>query len=417
MTPPRVAIVGSGPAGCYTAQSLLKLLPAAEITIIDKLPVPYGLVRYGVAPDHVGTKAVTAQFDRLFTRSGVRFVGNVEIDLHERLDVLSHHYDAVVLATGLTRDRDLDIPGWQLPGRLGAGELTRAINAHPDAPEAIPNLGERVTVIGMGNVAIDVARLLSLRSEHLHGSEVTDDVLLPATERVRAITVISRSPMTEAKCDPVMVRELANLPHVRVAVVGQTADFASLSDDARRRAEIFGEVAQMPGGADPNAITITFVFGAAPVAITGDSTVRGVSVRFTDTGDEQEFAADTVVNAIGFAAQDAEIHTAEHEHPNVFTVGWARRGPTGTIPENRADAKAVAEQIVEFLARHRADLAPAPTDVLEHELATSFEQWQRIDRAEREHAQAGRIRTKIRSREELLRVAHGTDHPSEAGTS
>lgn len=415
MTGHRIAIVGSGPAGCYTAQFLLKLLPGAEITIIDKLPVPYGLVRYGVAPDHVGTKAVTAQFDRLFTRSGVRFIGNVEIDLHDRLDVLSERFDAVVLATGLTKDRDLDIPGWGLPGRIGAGELTRAINAHPDSPEAIQGLGERVAVIGMGNVAIDIARILSLRSEYLHGSEVTDEVLLPATEQVRTITLISRSPVAEAKCDPVMVRELANLPHVRVSVEGTTPDDATLGEAERQRVDIFREVAHASEGVDPAAITITFVFGASPVSITGDTEVRGVRVRYADAGRELELAADTVVNAIGFEAQDAEIHAAEHTHPNVFTVGWARRGPTGTIPENRADARHVAEQIAAFLATRPATPdTTSPTRVLDHALATSFEQWQRIDRVERQNAQAGRIRTKIRSREELLRVAHSTDDTSEA---
>ena len=158
---PTVVVVGSGPSGCYTAQFLRKQWPAADITVLDRLPVPFGLVRYGVAPDHQGTKAVDRQFDRLFTRDGVRFVGNVEVGGPVTVDQLRAAFDVVVLATGVSGDRPLGVPGAELAGVHGAGRLTRLLNDHPDEQHPVAPLGPRVVVVGNGNVALDVVRLLA----------------------------------------------------------------------------------------------------------------------------------------------------------------------------------------------------------------------------------------------------------------
>ena len=172
----QVAVVGTGPAGCYTAQALLKALPGVRVTLVERLPVPFGLVRYGVAADHQGTKAVTRQFDRVLAHPDVTFVGNVEVGTDISLDVLRASFDAVVVATGLHRDRRLGIAGEDLPGVVASGPLTRWANGHPDVSDAPPLLGRRAVVIGNGNVAVDVVRLLAKAPSDFVGSDLPGEV-------------------------------------------------------------------------------------------------------------------------------------------------------------------------------------------------------------------------------------------------
>lgn len=205
----KIAIVGAGPAGCYTAQALLKAAPDCTVDVIDALPVPYGLLRYGVAADHQGTKAVARQFERVFTRQGARFFGNLRIGERISLAQLRAAYDAVVLATGLDVDRRLGIVGDDLDGVIGSGALTRALNDHPGAA-ALPDLGAHPVIIGHGNVALDILRLLVKTSAELEGSDLgaaASDWL--AGQRLARITVLGRGPLESARFDPVMIRELA----------------------------------------------------------------------------------------------------------------------------------------------------------------------------------------------------------------
>ncbi|MEM8794809.1 MAG: FAD-dependent oxidoreductase, partial [Pseudomonadota bacterium] len=180
----KVAIVGSGPSGCYVAQALVKALPNAELTVIDRLCVPFGLIRYGVAPDHQGTKAVSRQFARLFEKQGVAFVGNVELGRDLSLEALRDAMDVVVLATGLYGDRTFEVPGKDLSGIYGSGAVTRYWNGHPDSEGMKPEFGKRVVILGNGNVAIDVLRLLAKSPVEFDGSDIEPEFVDDGVETI-----------------------------------------------------------------------------------------------------------------------------------------------------------------------------------------------------------------------------------------
>ena len=355
---PTIAIVGSGPSGCYTAQFLRKRWPAAEIVIIDRLDHPYGLVNYGVALDHPGTKAVAKQFDRLFDRDGVRFAGNIEIGTDITLEELRAAFDIVVLATGLHGDRTLDVPGHQLAGVLGSGRLTRLINGHPDEDADGLTLGSRVSIVGHGNVAIDLVRLMLKSAEELRGLGVADDVITAITKGpVQHIDVVGRSLPALAKFDPAMVRELAKTPDVRFLSDHQPE---ATGEDTGGAAKLAALATLLDGSPAQASRTVAFHFGWAPSAVTGINAVEGITFRSTDGGESSlELATDTVCTAIGFTEKEtAVLRRADHESGEadlatgllgrgLYCVGWLRRGPRGTIPENRADSKMVADTIAD----------------------------------------------------------------------
>ncbi|QCR20229.1 monooxygenase [Agrococcus sp. SGAir0287] len=336
---PSVAVVGSGPAGCFSAQALRRAMPAARIDVLDRLPVPYGLVRHGVAADHQGTKAVSRQFDRLFLHEGVRFVGGVHVDA-ALLARLRETYDAVVLATGLPVDAALAIPGADLPGVVGAGVVTRVLNGHPDE-EAVPRLGRRVVVVGHGNVAVDVARLVVRDAADLDGTDVDDAVRDALAGEVRQLHLVGRSSPSAARFDPVMVRELAALAGVAHVVHDADLDAAAPGKDARLDA-VRALAARSADAVGDVRVRVHWWFSATPVAIEGEDAVTGVRVA-TPAG-ERVLDADAVVTAIGFAAgADRLVEPGAHPdgrvEPGLYVAGWLRRGPRGTIPDQRADAK------------------------------------------------------------------------------
>ncbi|GAA3611141.1 cytochrome P450 [Agrococcus terreus] len=388
---PRVAVVGSGPAGCFSAQAIRRALPAASIDVLEALPVPYGLVRSGVAADHRGTKTVAAQFDRLFLHEGVRFRGGVRLGTDVALDELRAAYDAVVLATGLRADRSLGVPGDDLAGVHGAGRVTRLLNAHPDEGEA-PSLGERVAVVGMGNVAMDVARLLARDAAGFEGSDVDDEAHARLAGSLRTIDVVGRSAPEDARFDPVMVRELAGLPGVRHRVHG-----ADLAQPEGRDARVDAVRALAAGGDGAARVEVRWWFGHAPVRIEADGTVRRLVLRGPDG--EAALDVDAVVTAVGFAADDdapvpAGAHPDGRVEPGLYAAGWLRRGPRGTIPDQRADARELARLLQDDLASGAVAVgAPGLSDVAGE---VGFDGWRRIDVRERLGAAPGRERAKLR---------------------
>jgi len=406
----KIAIVGAGPSGCFLAQALLKAAPGLEVDLIDRLPVPYGLVRYGVAADHQGTKAVSRQFARVFERQGAQFFGNVTLGADVTLETLRAAYDAVVLAAGLSQDRPLAIPGGDLPGVHGAGTLTRALYDHPDAC-ALPDLGPRPLIVGNGNVAIDLLRLLAKTPEEMTGSDLgAGPGEWLAGSGIEEITITGRSPAAQAKFDTVMIKELAKLGGVSIRAIG-----AGASDDPVEQKKI--EAVQALDGIATGPRRITFRFGLTPLAVEGETSAE--AVRFATDQDEEVLSCSSVLTAIGFGpagdlprdvlladARDAEAGALA---PGLYATGWFRRGPRGTIPENRADAQALAARILDDLKSDpdkpgRAILA----DLAE---AVDYTGWTRIDAHETEAAPEGRCRAKIATRAEMLRRARQEERP------
>jgi ferredoxin--NADP+ reductase len=407
-----VAIIGSGPSGCFLAQALLKSAPDLSVDLIDSLPVPYGLVRYGVAPDHQGTKGVIRQFERLFERQGARFVGNMTIGKDVSLDELRAAYDVVVLAAGLSGDKRLGLPGEELDGVYGAGRLTRALNDHPDA-QALPKLGTHVVIMGNGNVAIDLVRLFAKMPEELEGSDIGPEATAWLAEsRITDIEIIGRSAASQAKFDPVMIRELAKLGGVSIQIVG-----AGGSDDDEGAKKI--AALETLNGHATGPRRVTFRFGLTPVALDGEGG-HVTAARFRGgNGETLTLPCTAFITAIGFQAEgtlsrDALIEAAEDASagvlaPGLYATGWFRRGPRGTIPENRADAQALATRILSDLASKGDARRPGRAALATNHEIVEYGGWKRIDAAETSALPADRCRVKIATRDAMLNLARQTE--------
>lgn len=403
-TAPRVAIVGSGPAGCFTAQAVRRSFPDAEIDVFDRLPVPYGLVRYGVAADHQGTKSVARQFDRLFTDEGVRFHGGVTIGEHVSLEEMRSAFDAVVLASGVSTDARLAVPGADLPGVVGAGALTRLFNGHPDHHRDDVSLGRRVVVVGHGNVALDVVRLISRTSADLEGSDVDDAVHERVAGDVRVVHVVGRSAPQNAKFDPVMVRELAGL-----AGIGHTVHGTDLADVPEGKDARVDAVRALEAASDDHArVQVHWWFGLTPDAIEGGPAVETAVFRGAE-GDVR-LDADAVVTAVGFSADATTLvepgaHPDGRIEPGLYVAGWLRRGPRGTIPDQRSDSRGLARALADDLASGAIAAGATGVDALDLPARVDFDGWRRIDVRETLGAAPGRVRAKLRTLDALRAAA------------
>ncbi len=404
----RIAVVGAGPSGCYVAQALLKAAPALEVDVIDALPVPFGLVRYGVAADHQGTKAVARQFARIFERQGARFFGNVRVGRDITLRALREAYDAVVLAAGLSGDRQLSIPGNDLPGVYGSASLTRALNEHPNAA-ALPNLGPRPLILGNGNVAIDLLRLLCKTPTELEGTDLGEQpTAWLAGNAFESITIVGRSPAARAKFDPVMIRELGKLQNVSIRCVdlGQS----DVPEEKKRIEALIGI-----DGHGSGPLKVVFRFGLLPLAVEGDDHVTGLRVEGADG--QETLPASSILAAIGFdATGDLDRSELLHAAPGgdagkladgLYSVGWFRRGARGTIPDSRAEAQDTAALI---LGEMRPDPTRAGSAIFSHlQNVVDYAGWQRIDAMELARATPQRCRQKLATTAELLCAAAKQD--------
>ncbi|MBP1327304.1 ferredoxin--NADP+ reductase [Leucobacter exalbidus] len=429
-TYPHIAVVGSGPAGCYTAQFILRQFPESAITVFDRLVTPFGLVRYGVAPDHQGTKAVTRQFDRLFQNGQLAFAGNVNIGTDITLDTLRISFDVVILATGLWQDRRLGIPGDRLPGVHGSGEVTRLINGHPSDSAQPVTFRDKAVIVGHGNVSIDLVRFLTKTSAQYAGSDLADDVLhcmRPAP--LQDVHLVGRSLPLDAKFDPGMVRELAEQPQLRFACdphmlvsAQREIDHAIaagklLAKEAVRRIEALAFLSALER---PDATsTVHFHFGMRPTSVLGTEQVGGIECTVINSGETLRFETSHVITAIGFEHESpgTELDPESHAHsdlesgriaPGLYCVGWLRRGPRGTIPENRKDAQLVAGSVITDISTGLLTLGKPGYSAVTTQLAqppVEFPGWLRVNQVETNRAGASRTRHKIRDRAEILHHA------------
>lgn len=425
-----IAIVGSGPAGYYTAEALLRLCgDDVTIDILDRLPVPFGLIRTGVAPDHQSIKAVTRRYEAVALNGQVHFVGNINVGSDISVDELMALYDAVVLATGAPHDRTLDIPGDDLPGVMGSAQFVGWYNGHPDFAHIDPPLDtSHVAIIGNGNVALDVARILAKTPEEFHGSDIVAHALNAlSTSGIRTIKLIGRRGPHQIAMTPKELGELAHLN--RAAPRVDPTDFPDEGDDAMLEPGIRKSVSHLRAfAANPVAkpITIEFDFFARPVAIEGEGRAERVILERTEldeelrsigTGDHYSIPAGMVIACIGY--QTPEIAGVPYEHgrgrfantgglilPGLYCVGWARRGPSGTIGTNKPDGATIAERIVGETkaspSRKRGRAGLHELVAARHLDAVSFDDWQRIDAAEIAAARSGSPREKFVSVNDML---------------
>ena len=411
---PSLCIVGAGPAGIYCAEAVNRRMPEVTIDVIDRSPAPYGLVRSGVAPDHQGTKAVTRVFDRILQKPGMRFLGNVSVGDAVTLADLHEIYDAVVLATGAHEDRRLGIPGEDLEGVYGSSAFVFWYNGEPNHRDLAVDLTSvsSVAVIGNGNVAIDVARVLVKSPAEMAKSDLAlhvAEVIHGAA--IKDVHIIGRRGPVEANFGSVELAELGRLERA-VPLVDATdlpANVGDLEDAARRVKEANLATFRSFAGNRPDdkPIRLHFHFHARLLAILGESRVQ--AIRLERRGESHDLPAQMVVTCIGHSCgplSDVPYDPgrgiiANHEGrvaPGLYVVGWAKRGPSGVIATNRPDSAAVADLIVADLAGAIGKPGPAALDTLLRGRgirAVSFADWLKIDAAERGAAATGAPRRKF----------------------
>jgi ferredoxin--NADP+ reductase len=430
----RVAVVGSGPAGMYTASHLLTE-PAdvvASVTVLDRLPTPFGLVRAGVAPDHQQTKKVQTGFGRLLRHPRARCLLGVETGSDVGHDELLAHHNAVVYAVGAPGSRELGIPGARLPGSYAAAEFVAWYNGHPDRAGMSFDLSSpRVVVVGSGNVALDVARVLTLPIDTLRRTDIADHALaaLENSAVQEVVLLARRGPENAAFTSPELLA-LTQLEDVDVVV---EADLDAAPEPARYadrlKLRLLREVAAR--GTRTGRRRIVFRFLASPQEVLGSDQVTGVRVvrnelrdgRAVATSDTTDLDTRLVLRSIGYRgrpvpglpfddATGTVPHTAGRVAPGTYVTGWIKRGPTGVIGTNKHDA---AETVATLLGDARAGRLPAPTRPIEEfhrqvtgrlEHAIDVEGWTAIDSHERRlGSDQGRPRIKVTDREQLLRLA------------
>lgn len=418
-----IAIVGSGPAGYYTAEALQKKYgDDVRVDIIDRLPVPYGLIRTGVAPDHQSIKAVSRRYEAVNLADNVRFVGNVMVGKDISIAELQMLYDGVVLATGAPDDRPLGIAGDALPGVIGSAAFVGWYNGHPDFAQLAPPLGgPGAVVVGNGNVALDVARILAKIRAEFAGSDIVAHALDALDgSGIKRISILGRRGPHQIAMTP---KELGELGHLaRATPLVDPADFPPEADDVLLEPGMRKSVSHLRDfainkGANKE-ITLDFDFFAMPVAIEGDGKVERIIVertrldsdlRSVGTGERYAIPCSLVVACIGY--QTPPIDGVPYEHgrgrfanadgrilPGLYCVGWARRGPSGTIGTNRPDSYAVVDCLVEDIGEGSGKPGRPALDALLDERGitiVTFRDWQKIEAAEVARAREGAPREKF----------------------
>jgi ferredoxin--NADP+ reductase len=455
--PLRVAIVGSGPAGFYAAEHVLKHEgTVAEVDMFDRLPTPYGLVRFGVAPDHPKIKSVIRVYEKTAARPEFRFFGNVEVGTDITVDELKERYHAIIFAYGTSVDRHLGIPGEELPGSQSATEFVNWYNAHPDFADREFDLScERAVVIGNGNVAADVTRMLALPRGELEVTDTAEHAIDPIADcAVKEILVLGRRGPAQASFTNPEVRELGEMAEADIVIDPSEVELDELSrewlesDDAditaRKNVEIFTEFSQREPEGKKKRIVMRFL--RSPIEIQGDGRVERIvigrnelqrddsgRIRAVDTGERETIDCGLVLRSIGYKGVPIKGAPFDEERglipndggrvkdpesgeqlPGLYATGWIKRGPSGVIGTNKKDGQETIDNLFADLEAGRIPEPPLASDrgATESLLAerkpdhVTFERWQAIDAAEVERGKPlGRPRVKFCTFEELVEAS------------
>jgi ferredoxin--NADP+ reductase len=416
----KVAIVGAGPAGYFAAQALQNLANedrSFEIDMIERLPTPWGLVRSGVAPDHPKIKTVAKVFEKIASHETFRLFANVEIGSEISIAQLQEKYDAVIIATGSSLGKSLGIPGENLRGSLSAAVFVPWYNAHPDFVGVdTPLDADTAVVIGAGNVAMDVARMLALEPNELDPTDTADHAIDAFKEsNIRKVYISARRGPEHAAFTSPELRELPKLEHTNVVMNKSEIEAAIVragdepEKDVKSNLDAMLLIAENPK--TEHERTMEFLFQHTPKEILGTDRVEGV-VYSTPNGDVT-IKCGLVITAIGYQAQGIDgvpyesgkvINNDGHVQDNLYVVGWAKRGPSGVIGTNKSDAAAVMELLVSGLKAPKT--AGDISELMTHQVVVSQADWQKINEAEVAAGEAkGKPRVKSVEREALLKQA------------
>jgi ferredoxin--NADP+ reductase len=427
--PARIAIVGAGPAGIYVADVLMKselgISGEVSIDLFERQPAPFGLIRYGVAPDHPRIKGIITALHQVLDKPAVRLLGNVEYGVDLKLDDLQRFYDAVVFTTGAEKDRDLDIPGIDLPGSFGGADFVSWFDGHPDVPREWPLTARSIAVVGAGNVGLDVARMLSKTADELLVTEIPANVYDGlAASPVEEVHVFARRGPAQAKFTPLELRELDHSPNVEVIVAPEDIEYddgsvAAINSDNQtklvvREMERYAmRTAENGTGTRPRKLFLHFF--ESPVEVYGDGKVEGFKTERTEltgdgnvtgTGVINDWPVQAVYRCVGYRSSelpglpwDSRNHVVPHalgrvldidgNHlPGIYVNGWIKRGPVGLIGHTKGDAIETVRSLMEDLPN--GPVAPEPsleavTDFLESRgvAFTTWDGWYQLDAHEK----------------------------------
>ena len=451
--PLSVAVIGAGPAGIYAADILSKSEIETSIDLYERLPAPFGLVRYGVAPDHPRIKQIIVALYKILQRGDIRLIGNVTVGRDITIDEMRAHYDAIIVATGSDRDAPLDIPGIDLEGSYGAADFVSWYDGHPDYPREWPLEAKEVAVLGVGNVALDVARILAKHPDDLMVTEIPENV--EKGLRANPITdvhVFGRRGPAQVKFTPLELRELGKVPDVDVIVYEEDFDFDEGSQEAINSSNQTKQVVNtltdwvMRDEAPTASRRIHLHMLQAPVEILGTDRVEGVRMERTElTGDGSvkgtgtfiDYPVQAVYRAVGYFSSPVEglpfddihgvipniegrvIQPGGDHIPGVYTTGWVKRGPVGLIGSTKSDARETITHLVEDAEAGKLDRLADRTDggpvtaLLDDRGVkyTTWQGWEILEEFEKALGEAqGRERVKVVERATMTAISRGEEH-------
>ncbi|NBQ96853.1 MAG: pyridine nucleotide-disulfide oxidoreductase [Micrococcales bacterium] len=447
MTKMRLAIVGAGPAGIYAADLIIKAERNFDVSIdlFDLLPAPYGLVRYGVAPDHPRIKGIIRALYEVLDRGDIRFFGNVKYGTDITLDELKSHYNAVIFATGAIKDADLNIPGVELDGSYGAADFVNWYDAHPDVPRTWPLNAKEVAVIGNGNVALDVARILAKHPADLLSTDIPENVYQGLlSSPVTDVHVFGRRGPAQVKFTPLELREACAIEGVDTIVYDEDFQYDAGSQDAidsNNQTRVMVSTLEGIRGRETTGATrrLHLHFFSSPAEILGtDGKVSGFRIErtqldghggVTPTGEFREYPVQAVYRAVGYFGSELVEIPFDEKHgvisnrvgrvidsegnvvPGVYATGWIKRGPVGLIGHTKSDAMETIGWVIEDQASWWQPANPdeqSVVDLLESKNVKflGWPEWLKVDATERSLGEAqGRERIKLVEREDFLEAA------------